>query len=1181
MDGLINTTLIKSAKFDYASVNLDGNTLFVGANGAGKTTLLRAILFFYTGSGEGLGINRAKKISFADYYFPYENSYIVYTYKKGDKYILVVAYKDGNIKYYFALFDNQPDIQKIFITEDKKPIELMYLKPRLKEISNLSNIVQNGAKYREILYSKNTKEKEYSLFEAKEYESFSRTLSNIFINSKVDSTSIKKVIVSSLNLDTFIDISQLQRFLEDFNLLYEDIVLYEKSNKDILKVIEFLQEYEQTKTFMENEFQTLFSSKEFLQDRIKDLGQELEIANSELEKQKTIFQKQETIFNRKKENFISKHATIKEFLKKCDEKKEFYKRSNIETKILEFAKKQNLESKLTITTSNKDFLTNEHKQLEESHQNQIEKINNSFITQKNTLDKKIFDLQNEQKEKVSKIEKKEIVTINEIKEEFTQKRLEFKDVLFQINSEKKELQFEKTTLINQKFVFKHDEDLEKLMVQKNHTIVNIKEQKEKLGQLDTKLSHEEKLFNLNLENKTKEFDTELENIAHKIEEIQKTLTPIQGSLIHTLYERSSHSNNYLYFLKDEILHSKIDFDLKGFSNQIFELDLKDFEPKNSNLASIIEQLKTKHNQKIKEKTKSLSDFGNEFKSFQSKIYREKRELNDSIKELEINLNLLEVKINKLTLDKQKALKDFENFKSEKLENLNLTIKAIEEKIKKQSDEYGNLSLLEQNETKAKKSEFTKQINSIKSFYFEPFKKIEEEIVYLEKNKKAELEKQNESYKNLLKDKNVDIQKLQQVENEIVILRDKIQEINSYQIIIIEYNKDKKEYLDKEEEFKKEQRVLKEEFKKIEDDFYGVQRVFATVQNELILKTNQLQEDKNKKNNELKNIINFERNPTFERYKSLDFHYISNNSVKEDITSILNALETLKEQYDNGYKKIQSQLSKLNSLFDNTLGMKKLLDDVQTAYLLKEYFEQNKISHSKELLGENIDKIIKYIVSNYDKLLDSQGQIKTLISKITKLFSSIHINVIDSLELRYQESNNKIIEIISKIKSENDENNFALSINLFSQEKESHNLVKLLSDLVDTIENDNINKIDLEDSFILEFRVVENGNDSKWLSSLDMIGSNGTDVLVKSMIYIAMLHIFKEQGTKKELMVQVVLDEVGILSQKYLKELIEFANKYGIVFVNGAPDEKLIGTYKRVSLISNINSKPVVKELIIK
>lgn len=1181
MDGLINTTLIKSAKFDFTSVNLDGNTLFIGANGAGKTTLLRAILFFYTGSSDGLGINRTKKISFADYYFPYENSYLVYTYKKGEKYILVVAYKDSNIKYYFALFDEQPDIKKIFIEENNKPIELVHLKPRLKEISNLSNIVQNGAKYREILYSKNTKEKEYSLFEAKEYDSFSRTLSNIFINSKVDSNSIKKVIVSSLNLDTFIDISQVQRFLKDFNILYEDILLYEKSNRDILKVIDFLKEYEQTKVFMEDEFKTLFSSKEFVKDVIENLEKELAKTNVELEKEKNIFQKEEDKFKKKNEDFIGENATIKDFLKKCEEKKEYYETLDIQTKMQEFSKKQSLESKLNIEISNKEFLTKEHKQLFESHQNQIEKINNSFVSQKNILDKQIIDLQNEQKEKTSKIEKKEVEILNEIKDEFNKKRLEFKDNFNFLAGDKKDLEFEKKSLENKKFVFEQEEELEKLIILKKQNQENQDKLRVELKTLDTKLFHEEKLYVLNQEKKIKEFDSELQSLTNKIEEIQKILTPIKGSLIHTIYEKSSHTNHYLHFLKDEILHSKMNFDFKDFSNFIFELDLKNFEIPNSNLAFQMENLKTKYNQLIKEKTKKLSALENEFKNLQNKIYREKTELNETIKELEINLNLLEVKINKLQLDKEKAINDFDILKNEDLQNLNENLKILEEKIKRLDNEYKNLESLEQNEIKAKKSEFTKKINSIKSFYFEPLKKMEDELIYLEKNRGLELKKQNESYENLLKDKNIDIKKLQEIENEILTLEKKIKEINSYQTIIIEYNKDKKEYFEKENEYKKEQRVLKEEFKKVEDNFYKIKEKFKITQNELILKIDEFKKAKSEKNNDLNNILNFEKHPTFERYKSLGFKYEANNSKKENIQSILYALETLKTNYDNGYRKIQSQLSKLNSLFDNSLGIKRVLDDVQTAYNLKEYFEQNKISHSKELLGENIDKIIKYIVSNYDKLLDSQGQIKTLISKITKLFSTINISVIDSLELRYQESNNKIVEIISKIKSENEENSFGFIANLFSASNDLNNLVKLLSDLRDTIEYDNINKIDLEDSFILEFRVVENGNDSKWLSSLDMIGSNGTDVLVKSMIYIAMLHIFKLQSTKKELIVQVVLDEVGILSQRYLKELIEFANKYGILFVNGAPDEKLIGTYKRVSLISNINSKPVVKELIIK
>lgn len=1181
MDGLINTTLIKSAKYDFASANVDGNSLFIGANGAGKTTFLRAILFFYLGNSEGLGINKAKKISFSDYYFPFENSYMVYTYKKDKKYILVIAYKDGNIKFNFALFNEMPNIKEIFVEEDNKPIELGKLRLKLKEISNLSNIIQNGAKYREILYSKNTKEKEFSLFEAKEYDSFTRTLSNIFVNSKVDSNSIKKVIVSSLNLDTFIDISQLQRYLKDFNLIYEDILKYEKSSKDILKVIASLKDYEQTKVFMKDEFKTLFSSKEFVINLIKNLEDKFKNKKISFDKQKENFKKVKNIFEKKKENFIGKNAQIKDFLKKCDEKKEYYEKLNIEGKIEEYSKKSTYEEKLGIEISNKDFLTKEHKQLEENHQNQIERIKNSFVSLKNHLDKQIFDLENEQKDKIHKIQKNQNEVLNEIKKQFNQKRLDFKDQQSNLKTQKQELGYRQKEKEKEKYIFKQSEEKDKLNEELKQNLQVLKDKREGLKNLDIELKNKEELYFLSLEMKTKEFDKIIENINERIEKLQKTITPIKGSLIYEIYENSSNKESYLYFLKDEVLHSKIDFEFKDFENRFFELDLKTFEVPISNLALQIEKLKIEFNQKQKEKAKNLESLGKEFTLFQNRIYKEKRELNESLKELEINQKLLEVKINKLELDKQKEMKDFENLKEERLKILSEELELKNEEIRKLNKEFDNLIRLEENEIKVEKTQFTKKMNLINESYLESFRKFENQLLEIEKNKKLELENQENNYKGLLKSKNIDIKRLEFLENEISKLESKLKELNSYYEKIVEYNKDKKEYFEKESEKRKEQKSLKDGFSKIEDEFSKFENENDFILKVLNEKINSLEKELIQKNNDLKNIQNFEKNPTFQRYKSLGFIYEEKGSVKENISDILNSLDTLRENEKNGYDKIQNQIKNLNHLFDNSLGIKRVLDDIDTAYILKEYFEQNSINKTKELLGENIDKIIKFIVSNYDKLLDSQGQIKTLINKITKLFSSINISVIDSLELRYQESNNKIIEIINKIKSENEENSFGFGENLFSSSNDSHKLVKILRDLVDVIEYENISKVDLEDSFILEFRVVENGNDSKWLNSLDMIGSNGTDVLVKSMIYVAMLHIFKIQSTKKELIIQVVLDEVGILSQRYLKELIDFANKFGILFVNGAPDEKLIGTYKRVSLISNINSKPVLKELIIK
>lgn len=338
--------------------------------------------------------------------------------------------------------------------------------------------------------------------------------------------------------------------------------------------------------------------------------------------------------------------------------------------------------------------------------------------------------------------------------------------------------------------------------------------------------------------------------------------------------------------------------------------------------------------------------------------------------------------------------------------------------------------------------------------------------------------------------------------------------------------------------------------------------------------------------QIKRCEEFENSATFNDCINCGIKYIDKQSAQssEDISLLVQKIDNLASKYRNYYETVQKLLSRVSSIFDNSLNITKKLDALDTAYDLKEYFETNKIENAKGLLSQNLNQILKSIVEQYDKLLESQGKIQTLISKITKIFQEIKIGVIDTLALRYQKTNNKIIETFLAIKEQNEQSVLSFSSDsLFASSSNNSNkeIIELLKKLVDLIDYESISQIDIEDSFILEFRVVENGNDSKYVQSLDMVGSNGTDVLVKSMIYVAMLHIFKEKLTKKELSFQVVLDEVGILSQKYLKELIEFANKKAIMFVNGAPDEKLIGTYKQVSLISKINKISVVKELIVK
>src|SRR5690606_10803421 len=95
---------INSASVKYTEIELDGNVHLIGTQGVGKSTLLRAILFFYNANKTKLGIPREKK-GFDDYYFAYQNSYIIYEIVKNGVPFCVFANK-SNGKVAFRYFNS-------------------------------------------------------------------------------------------------------------------------------------------------------------------------------------------------------------------------------------------------------------------------------------------------------------------------------------------------------------------------------------------------------------------------------------------------------------------------------------------------------------------------------------------------------------------------------------------------------------------------------------------------------------------------------------------------------------------------------------------------------------------------------------------------------------------------------------------------------------------------------------------------------------------------------------------------------------------------------------------------------------------------------------------------------------------------------------------------------------------
>ncbi|MGL5919203.1 MAG: ATP-binding protein, partial [Bacteroidales bacterium] len=158
-------------------------------------------------------------------------------------------------------------------------------------------------------------------------------------------------------------------------------------------------------------------------------------------------------------------------------------------------------------------------------------------------------------------------------------------------------------------------------------------------------------------------------------------------------------------------------------------------------------------------------------------------------------------------------------------------------------------------------------------------------------------------------------------------------------------------------------------------------------------------------------------------------------------------------------------------------------------------------------------------------------------------------------------------------------------NLFSssdRERKNNQAIDLLKRLVKEITMSKEREIGLSDSFELQFRIVENDNDSGWVEKLSNIGSEGTDVLVKAMINIMLLNVFKEKASKRfsNFKLHCMMDEIGKLHPNNVKGILEFANSRNILLINGSPTSYNAVDYKYTYLLAKDNrSITVIKRLI--
>lgn len=183
-------------------------------------------------------------------------------------------------------------------------------------------------------------------------------------------------------------------------------------------------------------------------------------------------------------------------------------------------------------------------------------------------------------------------------------------------------------------------------------------------------------------------------------------------------------------------------------------------------------------------------------------------------------------------------------------------------------------------------------------------------------------------------------------------------------------------------------------------------------------------------------------------------------------------------------------------------------------------------------------------------------------------------VIKEIALRPLQSSDKLMQLLLEIKRFNDENQHTMGkVDLFSQaSREDVNATAvryLLSFMKYLLDEPARKRLALADTFKLEFRVKENDNDTGWVEKIANVGSDGTDILVKAMVNIMLINVFKEKASRTfgDFKIHCMMDEIGKLHPNNVKGILDFANCRNILLVNSSPTTYNVEDYRYTYLLS--------------
>lgn len=1212
MRALRKIIFVNSAHIRYAEVRLDGNVHFIGTQGVGKSTLLRAILFFYNADKLHLGIPKEMK-TYDEFYLPHANSYIVYEVEHEHGPFCVLTFRSSG-RACFRFVDAA--YRKEWLVDDNGEVtaESKVIRERLGRAS-MSKIIDRYEQYRDILYgNRQAVGKEFARFqlmESNRYQNIPRSIQNVFLNSRLDANFIKDIIIRSMSEEEAnIDLGYYRRQVADFGQEYKDISCWYKLNQkgesvvrtqaeNVVKAYRYL-------LFMKQQIAELCGELKYAvrvsKERLPLVEKKIDEIIEEENRQKRLINEIQQKYDSEKTNLNQQQGVVNEDLKRLKERRELYAAQKIEDLLKRYEQEQVLKIKLEESKARLTELTAQFNDVTGKFKALCQGVKNGLENYRLSQNNRIFSLGQEKQKAEERMFNEHTEQRKNIEAAFAEKLTVAYNAIDLLKNEMSELEKE---MLKLKFCLPYKEETDALNKEANSLAFREKElngliatTEAKISQLQTEYDKQEAEITADSKNKIDAKQQEMDEVAAKIAEIDGLLNRTKGSLYEWLEEnkRDWEQNIGKVVNEESVLYQTGLHPQKDDGTSLFgvKLDLIDLP------LSVRKPTQLKEERDESEgKLRSLQTDKKALAEQQEKLINElKRRVAPKMRELREQKSYHETEL-RVIPQKQKALKlkqeDYaakaQQEKEERAKLLNTRLQEVAlrrtaadtnlDKI--QAEKQKQLTAEDKRYQKAKDETIRlheQRVAEIKADIKQQEKKAEEQLLLLQQQENEEL-----------RGRGADTRMVDECKNLIKATEDELKFIDDHRRIVFDYQRDRESLFNREDEFKAKKKLINDKLLQLNEK-YNLRKLkhneaLASLGKELA----ERKDEKRLLDENLQKAENFAHDeklcpPMLAEAKERQTLRTPGQAV-EELTGIIVSRQ---KSYDKLKEAVN--LFKGNFTTKNTFNfrMELTLDDdyLDFANNLEDFLTYNKIEEFRRRTSERYVDILARVSKEMGDLTKHESDVDKIIHDINNDFRERNFaGVIKLIALQPVPSADKMVLLMKRIKEFNDDNLYAMGeLNLFStanrdevNEKAVGYLLDFMKSLVD---NPQRQLLTLSDLFLLQFRIVENDNDTGWVDKLSHVGSEGTDTLVKAMINIMLINVFKGKVSRKfgDFRIHCMMDEIGKLHPQNVKGILDFANARNILLINSSPTTYNVSDYRYTYLLDkDSKSQTVVHPLI--